>query len=147
MDREHSEFDILNRIQQERQKRNWTEYALAKNSGMTQSTISSWYRENRQPSVASIEKICKGLGISLSEFFLDDSSSSMMLSEKENILDCWDCMSPVQRQCLLDLLHSFLDWNLWSSDKIILSFWWSVFPVSAGKTGFVAVLSPLSRAT
>ena len=109
MDREHSEFDILNRIQQERQKRNWTEYALAKNAGMTQSTISSWYRENRQPSVASIEKICKGLGISLSEFFLDDSSSSMMLSEKVNILDCWDCMSPVQRKCLLDLLHSFLD--------------------------------------
>lgn len=109
MKRERSEFDILKRIQYERQKRNWTEYALAKNAGLTQSTISSWYRESREPSVASIEKICNGLGISLSEFFLDENSSSVILKEKEDILHCWDCMSPVQRKNLLEFLHSFLD--------------------------------------
>ena len=108
-ERERAEFDILDKIQKERQKRNWTEYALARNSQITQSTISSWYREDRQPSVASLEKICRGLGITLSEFFFDESSLDMMTAEKKDMLRCWDRLSPEQRKKLLDFLHSFLD--------------------------------------
>ena len=63
MNREKSEFNILKKIEEERMKRNWSEYTLAKNSNLTQSTISTWYRRDLQPSVASIEKICSGLGI------------------------------------------------------------------------------------
>lgn len=107
-EREHSEFDILGKIQAERMKRNWTEYQLSKNSGLTQSTISSWYRDDRQPSVASLEKICRGLGISLSEFFREGSSIAAFPDEKEDLLHCWECMSPIQRKELLCLLHAFL---------------------------------------
>lgn len=56
-------MDILTKILKERQKRNWSEYQLAQNSGITQSTISTWYRKNMQPSVSSLEKICAGFGI------------------------------------------------------------------------------------
>ena len=69
MEREKPTFDILGRIEQERLARGWSEYALAENSGLTQSTISTWRRRNLQPNVASLEKICSGLGISLSQFF------------------------------------------------------------------------------
>ena len=60
MEREKPTFDILGRIEQERLSRGWSEYALAENSGLTQSTISTWRRRNLQPNVASIEKICAG---------------------------------------------------------------------------------------
>ena len=40
MEREKPTFDILGRIEQERLSRGWSEYALAENSGLTQSTIS-----------------------------------------------------------------------------------------------------------
>ena len=63
MEREKPSFDILGRIEQERLARGWSEYTLAENSGLTQSTISTWRRRNLQPSVASLEKICSGLGI------------------------------------------------------------------------------------
>ena len=66
MEREKPTFDILGRIEQERLARGWSEYALAENSGLTQSTISTWRRRNLQPNVASIEKICAGFGITLS---------------------------------------------------------------------------------
>ena len=66
MEREKPTFDILGRIERERLSRGWSEYALAENSGLTQSTISTWRRRNLQPNVASLEKICSGLGISLS---------------------------------------------------------------------------------
>ncbi len=58
MEREKPAFDILGRIEQERLSRGWSEYALAENSGLTQSTISTWRRRNLQPNVASLEKIC-----------------------------------------------------------------------------------------
>ena len=55
MEREKPAFDILGRIEQERLSRGWSEYALAENSGLTQSTISTWRRRNLQPNVASLE--------------------------------------------------------------------------------------------
>ena len=75
MEREKPTFDILGRIEQERLSRGWSEYALAENSGLTQSTISTWRRRNLQPNVASLEKICSGLGISLSQFFQEEDSA------------------------------------------------------------------------
>ena len=63
MEREKPTFDILGRIEQERLARGRSEYALAENSGQTQSTISTWRRRNLQPNVASIEKICAGVGV------------------------------------------------------------------------------------
>lgn len=36
-------MNVLARITQLRQKRGWTEYELAKRSGLPQSTISTWY--------------------------------------------------------------------------------------------------------
>ena len=46
MEREKPTFDILGRIAQERLARSWSEYALAENSGLTQSTISTWRRSS-----------------------------------------------------------------------------------------------------
>ena len=107
MEREKANFDILKRIDDERIKRNWSEYALAKNSDITQSTISTWYRKKLQPSVASIEKICIGLGISLAEFFNDESSFVYLTPQQSEILELWDALTPIQRESVTNLLHAF----------------------------------------
>ena len=60
-------MDILKRIVDLRKERNWTEYQLATKSGLTQSTISSWYRKDLVPSIPSLEKICSAFGITLSQ--------------------------------------------------------------------------------
>lgn len=103
MEREKPTFDILGRIEQERLSRGWSEYALAENSGLTQSTISTWRRRNLQPNVASIEKICAGFGITLSQFFQEENSvyltkeqrsflisglNSLLLKEKQSLKCC-----------------------------------------------------------
>ena len=107
MEREKPTFDILGRIEQERLARGWSEYALAENSGLTQSTISTWRRRNLQPSVASIEKICSGLGISLSQFF-QNGDSVYLTSDQEDLLDLWSKLSPAQRDAVSRMLRSFL---------------------------------------
>lgn len=67
-------MDILGKIVQYRQERNWSEYQLAEKSGLTQSTISSWYRKNMLPTIPSLNKICDAFGITLSQFFLEDNN-------------------------------------------------------------------------
>ena len=68
MEREKPTFDILGRIEQERLSRGWSEYALAENSGLTQSTISTWRRRNLQPNVASRKSVQASALPSLSSF-------------------------------------------------------------------------------
>lgn len=64
-------IDVLERITAYRTQKGWSEYQLAEKSGLTQSTISSWYRKNLVPSIPSLEKICKAFGITLSQFFAE----------------------------------------------------------------------------
>lgn len=113
MKHERSSFDVLKRIEEQRLKRNWTEYTLAKNSGLTQSTISTWYRKDLQPSIASIEKICFAFGISLSEFFESDTIKSkrtcIISVQQQKILDLTDQLAPNQRDLLCSFLTSIID--------------------------------------
>lgn len=108
MVREKPNFDILGKIDQERLSRGWTEYTLAENSGLTQSTISTWRRKNLQPNVASIEKICNGLGITLAQFF-NDSESVLLTNEQKSVLELWGKLSPKQRSAVFELLNSFVE--------------------------------------
>lgn len=108
MKREKPAFDILGKIEQERLARGWTEYMLAESSGLTQSTISTWRRNNLQPNVASIEKICNGLGITLAQFF-NESEAAILTAEQKSILDLWNKLSPKQRSAVLEMLNSFVE--------------------------------------
>lgn len=77
-------INVLERITYYRTQRNWSEYQLAEESGLPQSTISSWYRKNILPSISSLEKVCSAFNISLSQFFsTDDDNFSLTLRQKE----------------------------------------------------------------
>ncbi len=77
-------MNILDKISELRRQRGWSEYQLSLRSGLTQSTISSWYRKNTLPTLPSLEKICEAFGISLSQFFMDEEEQAMIVSEQEN---------------------------------------------------------------
>ena len=109
MTREKSKFDVLKRIDQERLNRNWTEYTLAKNAGIAQSTISTWYRKQLQPSIASIEKICKGFDMTLSAFFQDESGKpSFLTKEQTDLNEYWLKLNPSQKRALNNFLKEMI---------------------------------------
>ncbi|MCC8164016.1 MAG: helix-turn-helix transcriptional regulator [Lachnospiraceae bacterium] len=109
MQHPRAEFDILNKITEEREKRNWTEYTLAKNSDLTQSTISSWYRKNMEPSIASIEKICHGLGITMSQFFSSSPEGPDFTPDQQELFALWVRLNASQKDAILQMIHSFID--------------------------------------
>ena len=64
-------MDTNDRLRRLLDERGWTEYRLAKQCGLSLSTIANIYRRNTVPSVATLEVICKGFGITLSQFFAE----------------------------------------------------------------------------
>lgn len=100
-------MDILNKITQLRLERGWSEYQLAEKSGLTQSTISSWYRKNLIPTIPSLSSICDAFGISLSQFFLDDAGHTVEISDQQrHLLEYAAKLEPHQYSALLDFLKT-----------------------------------------
>lgn len=97
-------MNTLERITQLRVQRGWTEYQLASNSELPQSTISAWYRKNMLPSIGSIEKICKGFNITMSEFFADNNEAIVLTEEQKKLLNSWNRLNPQLKQTLLAFL-------------------------------------------
>ena len=79
-------IDVLERITYYRKQKNWSEYQLAEHSGLTQSTISSWYRKNMVPTIPSLEKICNAFGITLSQFFSTEEDDFALTDCQKELL-------------------------------------------------------------
>ena len=76
-------MDILKKIIDLREERHWTEYRLAEESEITQSTISAWFRKDILPSIPSLQRICDAFGITLSQFFLEEDEQVSFLTDKQ----------------------------------------------------------------
>ena len=77
---------MINVLERITESHHWTEYQLAEHSGLTQSTISSWYRKQMLPTIPSLVKICDAFGITVSQFFLENEDQAIHLTEKQSAL-------------------------------------------------------------
>ena len=93
------------RIRQLMSERNWTEYRLAKKSDLSQSTITNLFKRNTIPSIPTLEAICRGFGITLSQFFSEGSFVELTDEQKE-LFDRWVALTKEQKVLLLELVKS-----------------------------------------
>lgn len=100
-------MNILDKITRLRLERGWSEYQLAEKSGLTQSTISTWYRKNMLPTIPSLIKICDAFGMSLSQFFLEEDGKTIQINEQQRrLLEYAARLEPAQYSALLDFLKT-----------------------------------------
>ena len=101
-------MDILQRILQLREEKGWSEYKLSVESGIPQSTISSWFRKNAQPSVQSLQAICDACGITLAQFFTESKNVPVVLSSiQQALLAGFSHLDNEQQVSLIAFLESF----------------------------------------
>ncbi|MCD8348597.1 MAG: helix-turn-helix domain-containing protein [Lachnospiraceae bacterium] len=73
------------RIQELCEKRHMSRYRLAQRSGVPSISISRYVKGQKYPAVTTLEKLCKGFQISLSEFFEEIGyQPDPALSEEQN---------------------------------------------------------------
>lgn len=99
-------MDANGRILQLMQERGWTEYKLAKISGLSQSTIANIFVRNTIPSISTLEAICRGFGITLSQFF-SDSNLVELTDEQKKLFDDWVSLTEDEKQLIQQLIRKF----------------------------------------
>ena len=98
-------MDTLERIKQLRDKRGWSNYRLSQESGVSQTTLRNMFNRNTLPGIATLEAICKGFGITLSQFFAEGDEAFTLNAEQKDMLDMWSTLSLEQKTALLELLR------------------------------------------
>lgn len=61
------------------------------------------------PNVFTLDKICRGFGITLSEFFTDDDNRICLSEEEEKLLNMWDCLDDTQKQIVNAYMQGLKD--------------------------------------
>ena len=69
------------------------------------STVINIFKRNSVPSVDTLEAICKGFGITLSQFFAEDEMVELTPELKE-IFDCWVKLTPDEKELVLNMIKA-----------------------------------------
>ncbi len=99
-------MNVLERLRQLMAARNWTRYRLAKESGLSESTIANIFSRNAIPSVDTLDKICQAFGITISQFFVDGDIVELTPELKE-LFDNWRTLTVEQKNAVLVMLRAF----------------------------------------
>ena len=71
------EMDVKVRIQQLLDERGWTMYRLTKEANIPWSTLRNIFKRNNDPSIYTLDCICKGFGMTLPQFFDEDNTMGL----------------------------------------------------------------------
>ena len=102
-------MDVLQHITALRKERGWSEYRLAKESGISQSTLSNLYRRDNTPTVSTLEAFCKAFGISLAQFFTGINEDSILTTEQKGLLQNWVLLSSQQKEKVMAYIQGLLE--------------------------------------
>jgi len=103
------EISVIERIKELCAARSWTFYKLAKESGITYSTLNTMMNRSNSPSIPTLSRICDGFGITLSQFFSDHDEFVTFTPEQRTHLAMWDKLNPQGKQLADTYIQGLLD--------------------------------------
>ena len=101
-------IDIGERLQQLMDERGLNMYSLAKRSGLSWNTIKNFYSRQSKPTVTTISMLCDGLGITLSQFFEEDSDNAHLTAEQQHLINRWNQLTDKEKQTISDTIDLIL---------------------------------------
>lgn len=98
-------MDVLGRIRELLDEQGITPYELSKRSDVAESTVSNMLNRGSLPSITTLEQLCGGLGITLSQFFATDGESITLTAEQKRTIKAMSKFNPSTRETLLDFME------------------------------------------
>lgn len=99
-------MDTQQRLRQLLDERGWTEYRLSKKCGLSESTLANIFRRNTTPSITTLEAICNGFGITLSQFFAEGDLVELT-PELKDLFEKWVNLTPEQKAAVYSMISAF----------------------------------------
>ena len=93
-------MDTKARITELMIRHGWSEYRLAKESGLSQSTISNMFSRN-----TTLEVICDAFGLTLAQFF-SEGEQAELTDEQRLLFSKWRTLTAEQKELLLKLMDN-----------------------------------------
>lgn len=100
-------MDVQERIKLLMEEKGWSEYRLAKEAELPQSTISHLFKRNNAPTYPTIEAICRAFGITLAQFFMDKGEPVVLTPEQREVLLLWGTLTDEQKQSVKSVMRQF----------------------------------------
>lgn len=98
-------MDAQKQIKKLMEERGWTDYRLAKESGLSHSTVTNMFNRNNAPTLPTLEAVCRAFGITLAQFFSE--GNPLELTEEQKMLFArWSSLTEKQRNLLLELMDT-----------------------------------------
>ena len=98
-------MDTHSKLRQLMAERGWTAYRLAKESGLSESTLANIFKRNTVPSISTLESVCSAFGISLAQFFAENDMMELTPELKE-LFDNWVSLTSEQKQAALQMIRA-----------------------------------------
>lgn len=76
---------------------------------MTQSSLSTLLNKGNVPRITTLEKVCKGFGITLAQFFAEDEEYPDLSEEQLKVLNTWQKLSVKEKAAIEKIVSSIID--------------------------------------
>lgn len=98
--------DIIKRIDALCAKKGWSYYKLAKEAQIPYSSLNTMMKHNHIPTIHTLNKICIGLGISLSHFFT--AFDNHLNPQQQSFIDMWNQLNTDEQNLVIAYMSGLL---------------------------------------
>ena len=98
-------MDVNERLRQMLNERGLTTYKMSELSGLSHTTLANVFKRNTVPSISTLQAICNGFGITLSQFFAEGEMVEMTPELKE-LFNGWVNLNPEQKAAVQQIIKA-----------------------------------------
>lgn len=97
---------VIKRINELRRKKGWSQYELAKVTGISKNAVYAWNRNGAVPSLCNIQLICDAMDITIEQFFCGTGSYNLSEDERRLIQD-WFVLTDLEKEAIFGIIEVF----------------------------------------
>lgn len=98
-------MNVVQKIRQLQNERNWTDYRLAQEANISQSSLATLFSRQTPPKLEMLQSICNAFGLTLSQFFLENENIEILSDTEKKMLQVFRKLSPKQQIALIDVFE------------------------------------------
>ena len=98
-------MDTNERLRQILDERGLTTYKMSELTGLSHTTLANVFKRNTVPSISTLQAICNGFGITLSQFFAEGDMVEMT-PELKQLFEGWVNLNPKQKAAVLQMIEA-----------------------------------------
>ncbi len=102
-------MDVLKKLNELKESNNWTDYHIAKESGLAPATVSNIFTRGTVPQISTLEAICKVFGLTLAQFFVEEEKYVFLNESQLKMFERWEMLPAKKKEAFSVLLEILVE--------------------------------------